>query len=150
MGAQCQTCGGPLAHDEFPCTSCIPPNILAVMLDAMRRQRDSLRADLEAACDATGIAGVDTPMSLVEQIQSLRAQLDALRGRGVLEIGVADLCRAIHRSLRKSATSHAAYRAWHAIQQMPDAEWRTAIEESMQAVGLLPVDAAIAKEPQDG
>ena len=40
---------------------------------------ESLRAELNEAADATGIAGVDKPMSLLECIQSLRADLAECR-----------------------------------------------------------------------
>ena len=39
---------------------------------------ERLRTELNEAADATGIAGVDEPMSLVECIQSLRARIEEL------------------------------------------------------------------------
>jgi len=41
-------------------------------------QLRNLRAELNEAADATGIAGVDKPMSLLECIQSLRAEVERL------------------------------------------------------------------------
>ena len=38
-----------------------------------------LRAELNEAADATGIAGVDEPMSLLECIQSLRSEVKRFR-----------------------------------------------------------------------
>ena len=47
---------------------------------------ERLRTELNEAADATGIAGVDEPMSLLQCIQSLRAELEgyksALIGHG--------------------------------------------------------------------
>ena len=40
---------------------------------------EALRAELNEAADATGIAGVDNPMSLLECIQSLRRDRDSRR-----------------------------------------------------------------------
>ena len=45
-----------------------------------------LQAELNEAADATGIAGVDEPMSLVECVRAIRAENDVLRAKlqGVL------------------------------------------------------------------
>ena len=40
---------------------------------------ERLRAELNEAADATGIAGVDEPMSLLECIQSLRSEVKRFR-----------------------------------------------------------------------
>lgn len=76
MGAQCQTCGGPLAHDEFPCVACIPPNILAVMLDAIRRERDTLRAQL--ADHESEIASLTDSINNARRNAGIHADVDSL------------------------------------------------------------------------
>ena len=50
-----------------------------IAYDMMFAENKSLRAELNEAADATGIAGVDEPMSLLQCIQSLRAELEGYK-----------------------------------------------------------------------
>ena len=49
--------------------------------DTLRLEAGELRAELNEAADATGIAGVDNQMSLVECVRSLRDENEALRAK---------------------------------------------------------------------
>jgi hypothetical protein len=57
---------------------------------------EGLEAELDDAAEATGIAGVDKPMSLLECIQALRASIEELEDasvKEVLDFGVEQLSR---------------------------------------------------------
>ena len=71
----CVHCGPNIKIDDDGCCSSCGADAYGKGIEYI----ESLRAELNEAADATGIAGVDKPMSLLECIQSLRAELSEIK-----------------------------------------------------------------------